>query len=622
MRGIDYNKEIPIPSEAYTNNSDKSVFYRKLDENGTIRKETIGKLIDDKENMMNPCHSFVLKNPDYVKQYYPAHNIPAYEYHYGLYALVLGIIQKTGLYSILQDVYQVVPANALLDYCMFSIQYRTCTTELFEESMREQALFSSKRHDDDWYSDFFKNTINEDLNQEMRIQWIRKLKENGLKSVWLAVDGSNNDCEVQKCDLAEYGHPKSHNINKTIIGYMYAVDAESGRPVTYFVYEGSAPDNRAFYRMSTFLHNSEIDVEGVILDRNFATDDIIQTIISFNWKYVIMLPSDTFGQQQMINEYGQTIKWKTQYRIPGSGLFGISDSKQLFINRDTISDISIFFNGINGSYQSVKLMKQIDTEIDRLRAAISKGKIPVVQDKFKKYLSLEITDKERKIVENYDAMDNAIGTNGFFSMATSKGMDPQTAHHIYELRDSSEVQYSILKSQEGFQTTRVHSKPGIYSKFTAAFLSSVIRAEIQIACKELQLDTNLTIQNLNRIVMLRLYDEEYEDVKNVSGSQKKLFEKFELSPEDIQSISVDVNKRLKPGNWSQIRSLPEKTEDIIKNSRKRGPKNTSVPKQSAPPPDNGNQPNKGGRPTGAKDKKPRKPRSDKGKPRKKITLSN
>ena len=59
---------------------------------------------------------------------------------------------------------------------------------------------------------------------------------------------------------------------------MYAVDAESGRPVTFFVYEGSAPDNRAFYRMSTFLHNSEIDVEGVILDRNFATDDIIQTI--------------------------------------------------------------------------------------------------------------------------------------------------------------------------------------------------------------------------------------------------------------------------------------------------------------------------------------------------------
>ena len=63
MNRFDYSKEMPVPPEAYTNTPEKKVFFRMAGENGRIRNEKIGKLIEGKKNMMNPTYSFILKNP-------------------------------------------------------------------------------------------------------------------------------------------------------------------------------------------------------------------------------------------------------------------------------------------------------------------------------------------------------------------------------------------------------------------------------------------------------------------------------------------------------------------------------------------------------------------------------
>ncbi len=615
MNRFDYSKEMPVPPEAYTNTPEKKVFFRMAGENGRIRNEKIGKLIEGKKNMMNPTYSFILKNPDYVKQYYPACSMPVFEYHYGLYALVLGIVQKTGLYSILRDTYQVTAANALLDYCMFLIHHGPCTAELFEEAMREQALFSSERVDESWYSAFFESTIVEELNQEMRLQWVRKLKAAGLKSVWLVVEDSKYDDKVRKGTPAQRGHAESQGADSALPGYMVAVDAQSGRPVTYSVYEGPSPDRSAFHQMSTFLNASQIEIEGVILGRDFAAEDLLGTILSFGWKYVLLLPSESYGQQQMIREHGKTLQWRMQYRIPQTGLFGISDNRQLFWGHETTSEISLFYDGLQGSSLSVRQMRQLDDEMVRLKAEFAQGKTPVVSAEFRQFLSLDLTDHECRIVENHESLENALRANGFFAVATSGGMDPQTALHTFELRDCAKMQICILRSQEGCPAPAIPSAPGIHGRLAAAFLSGVIRAEIQLACKELQLDTDTAIQALDKIGMVRLDDEDYADLKTMAENQKQLFLKFSLSPEEVRQISADVGRRLKPGDWSQVRGLPENTEVIIRNSRIRGRRKSSTPDFSAPASETDKPRNKGGRPKGLKDSKPRKPRSDKGKPR-------
>lgn len=78
-------------------------------------------------------------------------------------------------------------------------------------------------------------------------------KETGIKKVWLSIDGSNNDCEVKESDLSEYGYAKSHNDSK-IVSFIYAVDAENGRPVSYFVNPGSVVDSKSFMEIAAALN--------------------------------------------------------------------------------------------------------------------------------------------------------------------------------------------------------------------------------------------------------------------------------------------------------------------------------------------------------------------------------
>ena len=191
------------------------------------------------------------------------------------------------------------------------------------------------------------------------------------------------------------------------------------------------------------------------------------------------------------------------------------------------------------------------------------------------------------------------------------------------MRDTSETQFSILKSQEGGSASRVHKTEGIYSKFALSFLSSIIRFEIEVSCKKLNLDTNPTIQNLDRITLLYTAANKYEATRNLTTEQKILFNLHGLNQDDIAYLARDYNKR----NSSPIKNpnrtmLDNQLPLLISNSHKRGRK--SKAKMYEEVISTGtivghdeivSTKSKGGRPKGRKDSQPRKPRSDKGKKR-------
>lgn len=610
------NKEIPIPDFAYVNHSDARVFTMEVDEFGKKIRKVIGYATSDKT--MQPNDRFRTLYPTLWKESYPTEKFKPHTLHVGTYALTLGICDETHLYSILQDIYGPQYANAILDYAMFSIRNRSSVTQVFEDSMAEQVLFSDRPYSDSWYSDFFKNKIEEDQHHQFRIRWVQNAVQQGARQVWICIDGSNNDCVVEKSELSEFGHPKSHNDNKQIVGYMYAINADDGRPITYFTYPGSIPDIKAFQQIATFLSGFNLEIEGVILDRGFVGEDVLATIESFRWKYVIMLPSDTHGHQLMLDAFCEKIRWNTQYLVSDSGVFGIAEKMQLFRNNPRTSTISLFFDGISGSHQSVRLLKKVTEEKRRIENLLAQGKNATVGKQFNKYLRIEPEGNVPKLVVLYENWNTGLSIKGFYSMATSDGISPIEADSIYRKRDASETQYSILKSQEGYDTTRVHYTEGIESKFAIAFISSIIRAEIMISCQEINEDTNLFIQHLDRVGLLLMPDGSYSAVKNLDGAQKELFQKYGLSQADFVYFAQETNHRLNRAVNSPVHLMPPKDHiPETSNSHKRGrkPKNNLSQQEAMPITGENAEKNKGGRPKGSKDTKPRKQRSDKGKPR-------
>ena len=606
-----------MPDDSYIDRSDGRVYIRTMDSNGNYSRRTIGHATS--ETTMHPNELYKAMYPALWEHHYGKEDLREHSLSIGMFALVLGVVWDTQLYPILQDVYGPKSANAILDYVMFSIMDRSDTTQLFPERMKTEVLFSSQLYSDAWYSRFFKDEMSEDLNHVFRIRWLHHCRELGITKCWISIDGSNNDCEVKKSDLCEQGEAKSHG-HSDIIGYMYAVNAKDGRPITWFTYEGSVPDCKSFHKMAMFLSSAGIEVEGVILDRGFCTDDVIKTCRECGFPFIIMMHGNHAGHTCMVEKYGEMIRWSLDHAVSDEGLFGISEKNKLFRNSDTEVYVNLYFDGIRGCHQSVNLLSKIRAEKRRIDQLLLRGKEPTVEGEMKKYILIEEKDGVKEAVYRYENWKKDMFAKGYFSIAASEDFGAENTINTYHLRDASEKQYSILKSQEGYDTTRVHSTPGIQSKMAIAFIAGLIRSEIQIACKELELDTNEMIRKMDRIRLLLLSGEQYAYTKSHTVNQMELLNKFGITEQHLAYFADEVNRRINSTIISQTHVLPAdlpKPREKRKRGRQKGSKNKKTLQKEAELARriaNGEvikeeEKRKPGRPAGRKDSTPRKRRT-------------
>ena len=611
MSHIYWNKkEIPIPSEAYINHNDGRVFVM-LDGH----RKVIGHAASN--TTMYPNEAYRTMYSDQWTQNYGVKDSLPFEVKVGLYMLTLGAASENGIYSILTDVYGPVHANAIMDYVMFSLHSKSDISQLFSEFAQDQALFSKRPYSDSWYSDLFRSLMTNQQEGDFKVRWLKHCREQGITKAWISIDGSNNDCEVKESDLCEYGSDKSHN-GGTIVSYIYAVDVNTGMPITYFVYEGSKVDSKAFQKVITFFNGYGIEVEGVLIDRGFCTHDVVQACIDSKIDYIMMVPSDTYGHQLMMAECSEQIRWEPETIVDDDGIFGITKEKQLFRNHPETAFMNLYFNGTSNSVQSIRLIREIRKEGRKAEQAAAAGRVPSVAKSCKKYILTE-KQKDGSYTVSYDfkAWKKSMQGKGFFSLASGKDHGAQKAFDLYRLRDASEVQYGILKSQEGFDVSRVHFTNSIYAKFLVCFVASCVRASIMNACKELSLVTNEMIQKMDRIHFILGEGGSYLPIRDLSKESEELLMQFEIDRNSLADFAADYNGRSNPVG-SLTRTVPKPVpKEKGRRGRKLGSKNKKTLEREA----RGEvkvKHAKAGRPKGSKDTKPRKPRSDKGKKHKKA----
>lgn len=586
--------EIPRPSDSYINHSDGRVFLISDDGLGNKKRRVIGRATS--ETMMHPNDLYKYLYPSLWSEYYSDRDVPEHELHIGMYALSLGIGYATRLYPILQDVYGPLYGNAIMDYAMYSIMDRTDTTQLFPDRMGREVLFSKEPFSDSWYSELFRTHMSGDNNHRFRMEWLKECSSRGITKAWISIDGSNNDCEVRNSDLCEKGNAKSHT-NSGIVSFIWALDTQTGTPITYFVNNGGMVDSKAFQKMAAFLGSSGIEIEGIILDRGFCTHDVFQMLEQCGYPYVVMLKSDTYGHSKMMEQYAAEIKWNVKYVVNDNGMFGVAQEQKVFGSHPETAWVNLYFDGANGTSRSITLIKKIRAAAKLMDEAILKHEKPSVPKELSSYLSVKKNGSSWKVEYQYEAWQKALDEKGFCSIASSDNLGPETADRLYHLRDVSEKQYMIMKSQLGYDVTRVHSTEGIEGKFALCFIASIIRSEICRACKKLGYDTNQMLREIDRVVLVLMTDGLYASVNNMSKRQKELFGEFSIQPQYFKTFADDVNRRrLNPIN-SQIHQLPNEKQ-LIPKRRGRPPKKKLSDELSVSAPKR-----KPGRPKGSKNRK-------------------
>ncbi len=581
MSKIYWNKkEMNIPEGGHIDHSDGSVYFY-LNEGKTIRtsrKRVIGHAAS--ETTMYPNEYFRQTYPSLWKEVYGEESSTNSFLKTGLFSLALGIDNSCGIYQKLIDVYGPETANAIMDYSMYSILSKSNVAMEFEDRMRDEELFSRKRLNRNDIGKLFNEELDKEKNISFKKEWIKKCVELGKSDVWICVDGSNLDFS-SNIEEAEKGYDKSDTKNN-IMGLMYAVSADDGLPLCYTWYNGS----KAFMEMIAFLLEFNVQIKGIIIDKGFCYKEDIEAIKKLGYPYVVILKSDVFGYKTMMERHASKIHWKVDKIIDKNGLFGISEQAKIFKDDNENTNIALYFDGKNGTDRSITLLNKFIDSLNEAKQSLLNGKQINIPQELSEYIKYE--NGTLKTIDN--ELQLKIDSKGYSAIASSTITDPIEINRIYHLRDASETQYMIMKSQLGNNVMRVHSSPSIEGKMMACFVSSIIRSYFMNACKKNDLITNKMIVEIDRIHLYLDSTGIYRFIHDESKRQKLILESFGINNEVLDAITGEINGRMKSTVFSQERKIPE-IEMKAKPGRKKKIKEENKEKRMR------------GRPKGSKNKK-------------------
>ena len=539
------------------------------------KRVTIGYLVDDSVTLMRPSKKYAELYPREWKDHTGETAKPTIK-KLGIYALVEAVNATNGIVDVLTSSLGKERANSLLDFAMYSLLFKSSVAADYEARMHNQMVYSGTPMSDSYYSDLFEKNLSKEDILGFKKAWALECKKDGIDEVWLCIDGSNDDCDSQGVDIAEPGQNKS-GTNKNIVSFSYAV-SQTGCPVTFDVYRGGLVDAKAMRTILSFLKECDIHVKGVILDRGYCSSDVLRFLNNAGLQYVIMVKGRAQGVLDIMDEYADLIRRNPEYLIRGTRLYGVQKACQLFKDYIKQDYLTLFFDNLNAAQREDKFLENMNAALMEAEAKLANGEPPEIPPMFKEILDIVGKGKNSRIIINAGNLKKALDSKGYSCIVTSEQMDPRIVNDMYVSRSASEKQYRIFKTDLGYGKIGVHYTPGVYSKFTAGFISSVIRYEVQEAANSLKLkkDVNQLIAEMDKLEMLKI-NETYIYAHTESTRTSQLLEQLNTKTSIFDDIVREENERLEgrqpmPRHRKTGPKRKARTSKSTKPAKRRGPK--------------------------------------------------
>ncbi|MDD3138385.1 MAG: hypothetical protein PHX08_05370 [Lachnospiraceae bacterium] len=151
-------------------------------------------------------------------------------------------------------------------------------------------------------------------------------------------------------------------------------------------------------------------------------------------------------------------------------------------------------------------------------------------------------------------IEREIDLCGYFVIVTSKEMSAKEAIELYKSRDTSEKLFSSDKSFLGNKSFRTHSNESTAAKMFVEFIALIIRSRIYTSLKaeaeRLESKPNYmtvpaALKELEKIEMVRGYDNVYRLDHAVTATQKTILNAFGMTDADIKRSAERISEKLK-----------------------------------------------------------------------------
>jgi hypothetical protein len=618
---------VTVPSEAYVERNsyvfvkDKN-YYDPEKRYNRVKHTIIGKSIGN--GQMYPNHNYRLRYPALFEAA-AGEQLPKQTKKLGFYTTVLSLAERTGLYDALISSFGIENANRIMDLVMYYIIHHSCDTDYrnqktvpiiddgartapfiencvavsdktdYQTLMAEQMLFMGSIWNQTNISAFFREELTEERTDLFLRHWAGACAQRASKDAWILIKSDEGD-------------------DTSIVNFIYAIDSRNGTPLTFSVCKGGTINFKVIMEMMGWLKAYGIKVNGVILNRRYATSEVFTLLDQGEVTYVAMMEDNTRGHRAMVNQYGDKIRMKYEYmldryadqnrRMGAHVLFGTQSSEKirLFSNHDYEGYACIIYDSTGAEVrqetwftQVAGVVRSLQQTLDQRRESSGKKKDnsspadpPDIPADYAECIRIVIEKGETTVSVNQKLVQDIGNRKSFYTFASALPITAEETADIYTLQNHADEQFSMVSDPDMYTVASedaAHHSAEIKVKLTVTFIAAIIRNELVKACTESNLSPKLLVDELNQITMQLYGNSTYRVSHRETPQQIKLLKACGVDPADLDVIAQTENVRIEGGESDPHHRYPKPTGGVAgppkgpgrpRGSRKRHETSSSV----------------------------------------------
>jgi hypothetical protein len=567
---------VSIPSEAYI---EKNSFVFVKDKNyydpekryNRVKHTIIGKSIGN--GQMHPNHNYRLRYPTLFEAA-TGEQLPKQTKKLGFYSSVLSLAERTGLYDALIASFGVENANRIMDLVMYYIIHHSCDTADYQAVMADQMLFMGSIWNQTNNSLFYREELTEERTDRFLRLWANACAGRDSREAWIFIKSSEgSDPSVAKTSVDSIAKP---SYNAQAYSILYAIDSRNAAPLTFSVCNGGSVNFKAVIEMIGWLKAYGIKVNGVILNRQNASEEVFNLLDQSEVRYVAMMEDNTRCHRTMVHQYGDKIRMQYEYMLDkytdpdrqgeAHVLYGTQSPEKirLFSNHDYEGYASILYDSTGAGAKQEAWFKQVANIVRNLQQTLDQRRdtgskksgatlppdLPDIPADYGECISIVTENGETTVRVNQKLVQDIGNRKSFYTFASALPLTADETADIYLLQNYADEQFSMVSDPDLYVTPpedSIHQSAEIRAKLTMIFIAAIIRDELSKACSESNVPPKNLIDELNQITMELYGNNSYRVSHKETEQQIHLLKSCGIDPADLDVIAETENLRLDGG---------------------------------------------------------------------------
>jgi transposase len=326
-----------------------------------------------------------------------------------------------------------------------------------------------------------------------RMRFFKAWVELRRQKEYFAYDVTSFSSYAEGISDTEWGYNRDGESLPQINMGMF-IGSESRLPIFYTIYPGSITDKSHLKSMMEYNDDLKIKDITFVMDKGFASTANFEYMRQKGYPFIVTVENRTKAFKEALHTYYNDIQSDENY-IDDLEVYGMGIKGRYF---GVASTLHIFYDVERLSNQLSDMNRKIKSEEEELtqKSSLTASEIK----KFSKHFIIKHDGNGSNIrwVRNHDAINIFKKDLGYYSILTNSNLSSFEINKIYKKRNKIEDCFDNIKNHIDMKRLRTHNLETTAGKMFCAFVTLIIRMEIEIKVHDWAINNRFTMKKIIR----------------------------------------------------------------------------------------------------------------------------